>query len=150
MNIVKKITVKGVMDDKIPAPEKGKPKALCHVFGVVRSAKGSSTTFGPYIRFSGTFEAINLETGEQFHSGTLILPGIAESLLFGACGEHPEASVEFAFEIGVKASNSPVKYDFTVKSLIDQRGADPLKALRDQTVHMRPGLPAPSDSVSEA
>ncbi len=135
--IVKKITVKGVVGDRIAKPEKA--VALCHIYGVCNGFKAGQTQYGNFVKFSGRFEGMNLETGEVQASGALILPGIAENLLAGVVGENE--SVEFAFEIGIKPSKSPVGYDFTVKSLIEHRGSDPLASLRDQVAN---ALPAPA------
>jgi len=130
MDIVSKITVKGICG-ALKEPEK--PVKLLQVYGLVRSSEVGKTTYGEYIRFRGNFEAVNLETGQMYQSGALILPAIAESLLYGAAASLEEGSaLRFAFEIGIKPSKSPTGYDYTVTPLVEGSENDPLADLRSQ------------------
>lgn len=143
--IVKKITVKGIVGEKIERPEKARPVA--HIYGTVNAMKPGQTQYGNFVRFIGRFEGVNLETGDVTASGALILPGIAENLLAGAISADQAEAVDFAFEVGVKPSKSPVGYDFTVRSLIEHRGADPLAAIRHEMETMR-SLPSPEKAAT--
>ena len=51
-------------------------------------------------------------------------------------------SIEFAVEVGVKPSDSPIGYEYTVKNLIKPTGGDPLAALRDKVQTLALAAPA--------
>lgn len=141
-SIAKKITVKGLVPDLKDidrATLKGN-KPLVHVYGIARGFTPDSSQYGDYIRFNGDFEGVNLETGEAQRAGSMILPEIAQNLLHGVMNAEGNNAVEFALEIGIKPSKSPVGYDYTVKPLIESVEADPLKALRGAS---QKALPAP-------
>jgi hypothetical protein len=133
--IVKKITVKAVSGG-LEKPEK--PTPIMTVYGLLTDSKPDHSDYGDYIRFSGNFEAVNMSNGEHFRSGRLILPGIAEGLLQGALEQEGVESVQFALEIGIKPSKSPVGYDYTVKPLIETSENDPLADMRGKL-----SLPSP-------
>jgi len=141
--ILKKITVKAVCG-QLDKPEKA--TAIMTIFGLIRQATPDKSDYGDYVRFKGQFEAVDLETGSVYQSGTLILPEIAEGLLFGAVsGMDEDTQLQFALEIGLKPSKSPTGYDYTVKPLTDQGTADPLADLRAKLA-----LPSPQvDNVAK-
>lgn len=140
--IVKKITVKTVCG-KFEKPSKA--SKLMTVYGLANEAKADSSDYGDYVRFKGNFEAVNLATGEVFKSGSMILPEIAEQILSGALSGEDVNGVQFALEIGIKPSTSPVGYDYSVKPVIDTGENDPLADLRGKL-----SLPAPKgDAVNQ-
>lgn len=142
--ILKKITVKAVYGE-IEAPEKGHSKPLITVYGNARRATTESTTFGDYVKFLGMFESVNMDSGEVFQSGALIVPGIVENLIFGALGSDENISgVQFAFEIGVKSDKTPTGYSYTVKSLVQPAKDDVLADLRGKLA-----LPSPKEKVAQ-
>lgn len=129
--ILKKITVKGVCGE-IEKPEK--EIGLMTVYGLANSGTPDSSQYGDYVRFNGQFEAVDHKTGELFQSGTMIIPGIGEVLLYGALSNIGEdgGSLRFAFEFGIKPSKSPTGYDYTLKPLTESNASDPLADLRAQ------------------
>jgi len=130
-NIVKKITIKSVCGEtKAPADDKNHP--LMTVFGLAKKCEPSTTQYGEYIKFSGAFEAVNLATGEVVVAGQMILPQVVESLIFNALDQENTEGVQFAFELGVKADKNPRGYIYTVKSLVEPSGSDPLADLRSK------------------
>lgn len=154
MEVVRKITVKLVNGNKRPAhfPEEDKPGTKRHVMtiiGRVAEAKEASSLLpngdsSPYIRFRGKFAAWNGEMGEgiEYNSGTAILPNVAGDYLAGALIGEEIQSVDFAFRIGVKKSDSPVGYDYTCEPLIQEaEDADPLKALQAKVRAAQKALP---------
>lgn len=144
---VKKLTMKGIVPD-LSEQEIKKPTPLAHIFGVARKFKNDRTTYGDFIRFYGSFEAVNVQDGTVQKSGSMILPPIAENLLAGGLAQEGTEAVEFAFEIGVKPSKSPVGYDYTVKPLVENRDTDPLAALREASQQAQKALPAPEKKVA--
>lgn len=91
--------------------------------------------------FIGTFEGINLETGEVFRSGKLYMPGgvteVMETALRSAQKEDDKASISFAFEVrSVKAGN-PIGYSYEAKAIKPPEVEDELAEIRKLLV----GLP---------
>jgi hypothetical protein len=145
----RKITVKGVMGEKVDIEEllktADKRQDLCTVYGIARKFKPDQSDMGSFIRFYGRFRAVNLKTGETTEAGQAILPGIVQDGLYGAMGggEADVTEVQFAVRIGVKYNKEAVtKYVYTVESLQAPAENDPL-ALLESTLTDRKSLPAP-------
>lgn len=136
VEFLKKITVKGVCGAIDTKPEKA--AAIMTVYGLANEAKADRSDYGDYVRFGGSFEAVDMNSGKAYRSGRMILPGIAEGLLAGALSQDNTESVQFALEIGIKPSKSPVGYDYTVKPLVEVGENDPLADLRGKLA-----LPSP-------
>lgn len=134
MDILRKITVKNVagkvsIEKLLAAP--GKKLTLMRVWGVARKAKPDQSDLGSFVRFLGAFRALNVETGQMFQSGALILPGVAQDLLMGALDGDNVQEVQFAFEIGVHYDPEAVtKYVYDVKSLVEPAEDDPLERMQ--------------------
>jgi hypothetical protein len=144
------------------------PHMLLHVLGIARSFKTGSSNYGFFQKFSGDFEAINLETGEVFRSNNLMLPAVAEMLLKSALidagaeagragdrgipdreGKAATVPVEFAYAIGVKpgkpregAQESYAGYEYTVESLTTSKRSDALQSLRKVSLTAREAMKA--------
>lgn len=143
--LLKKLTVKGILggklDSVIPLDDIKKQKTVkvCRIVGRANKAKPDSSKLGDFVRFGGEFLGINLLTGEMFASGAAILPGIAESAVYGAMGGlndkgQSDATVEFAFEVGAKYDETAAtKYVYTVTPLTEPKPSDPMKALLEAT-----------------
>lgn len=133
MQILRKITLKNVagkvdIEKVLAAPNKCMP--LMKVYGVARKAAPGQTDLGPFVKFGGSFRAVNSLTGEMFEAGILILPGIAQDLLLGALDGGDVESVNFGFAISVKYSpESAAKYEYDVSSLLAPAVDDPLERL---------------------
>ena len=143
--LLKKLTVKGILgaklDSVIPIEDLKKQRTVkvCRIIGRANKAKPDSSKLGDFIRFGGEFLGINLLSGEIYAAGAAILPGIAESAVYGAMGQmndkgQSESTVEFAFEIGAKYDETAAtKYVYTVIPLTDPKPSDPMKALLEST-----------------
>lgn len=141
---LRKITAKGVLG-AIEKPSK--PTALFRVYGVINGHELKPATqegYKPSHKFEGTFEAVNLKTGEIFEAPVCYLPSPYDSILartvdaIVAKSEFP--SVEFALEVGVTPSNKGnTGYEWTTKPIVKPGANDPLIGLRDQVK----ALPAP-------
>lgn len=139
--LLKKLTVKGIMGVKVDTHleeiKKRKSLPLCRIIGRADKARPDSSKLGDFVRFYGEFVGVNLMTGERFDSGSAILPGIAESAVFGMLGQlndkgQAENTVEFAFEIAAKYDETAAtKYVYAVTPLLEPKPSDPMKALLD-------------------
>jgi|SRR5579872_676733 len=90
-----------------------------------------------YTYFVGTFEGVNMQTGEVQRSGKMFLPKGISEIVEDAVRKASDAdgkltaSLDFAFELrSIKASN-PIGYSYKVLSLKSPAQVDELKALRD-------------------
>ena len=144
----RKMTVKGILGakvdtleviEKLIAAKSAKPVPLCRIIGRANKAKPDTSKLGDFVRFGGEFIGVNLLTGERSVSGSAILPGIAESAVYGQMANlndkgQAETTVEFAFEIGAKFdATAATKYVYTVLPLLDVKTSDPMTALLAKT-----------------
>lgn len=142
MKLVKKITVKTCVGN-IRAIAKdmadGDERVLLRVLGLVSDTKVGETEMGSYTRFIGPCQAFQVgadgEITEEFRSGAAILPDVASDSIADALAhmqaQNPDATLEFAFDIGIKADeSSTVGYVYTCAPLAEMGEADPLAALR--------------------
>ena len=154
-NLITKITVKNVcgtpdLEDILKAP--GRQIELMDVFGLARKMVPGESQYGPYVKFSGVFKAINLQTGEAVQSGACILPGTAQEMLAGAFSDDT-TEVKFGFKITVKADKSSkgTGYSFIVTPLTEASENDPLIMLENQIKQERQrALAAPADKAAKA
>lgn len=145
-NIVSKITVKNVygkIDIEKLLKEKNKQIELMDVFGLVRKSVPGSSDYGDYVKFRGSFKAVNLETGESVQSGALILPRIGEEVLQGAMSDDVN-EVQFGFRIVAKYDADAVtKYTFQIIPLMNPAENDPLVLLESKIAEDFKKLAAP-------
>lgn len=151
MQVINKITTSDIIGRKMTIKEviqwdtenPGQTKPLYRVFGIASSAVGDSTKYGEFFRIYGQFKAINIETGEEFGSMQVILPGALERMIAGQL-TNGATGLQFGFEIGVKADEtSQIGYSFTASSLLAAGNA--LSALEEQINANAPALPAPGN-----
>jgi hypothetical protein len=142
MNLLSKVSFKAVcgvpemqaatFQDETGATKtalRGIEKQYMRVVGIVRGTKTTTSQYGDSIEFQGEFEAINMLTAEVYNGSKLFLPQIAEGFLFSAVSCAEGNAVEFAFDIGIKPSATPMGYEYTIKPLIEQTQESPLKKL---------------------
>jgi hypothetical protein len=138
--IVKKITAKVVCGrisieklidfNKVHGKDAVMP--LFDVVGMASDSVAGMTDTGPYVKLLGLFRAVNVETGERFRSGAVILPGGANDMVYGALKGLGEAggSVEFSFKIGIQRDESSATgYVYVVGQVYQQGQGDALDAL---------------------
>lgn len=139
--MLRKLSVKTICGDQ-KAPEKA--TGLFQCYGVAQGLRTGNTTYGPWLAFTGNFEAVRSKDGRKFFGTQIFLPEPAQSMMAGhlkvAQEEDKTATIAFAFEIGIKPNDTPVGYEYTIKPLIKPSGNDPLAALRQQLA----ALPAPA------
>ena len=135
---VKKLTVRDILGGApnikaIINHDEANPGAelwLVEIIGIATAYRPGTVkdTGQPYIRFLGSFQGTNLETGQMFQSGSCILPGAIPDLLFGAL--QMGNAVQFGFKIGVKfEQKAATKYVYVVESMTEQSSTDPLAQL---------------------
>ena len=163
MEIIGKISLKGI-GAQPAANSVTDSHDVAHIYGTARRFLIGTTTYGDYTKFQGDFEAVNTSNGETFRSNSLVLPELVEKMLVAAllaegakagkvktqntpevAGGEAQAPVEFAFAIGVRKTETKEGsvsrgYEYTIRPLIQLKGADPLAHLRDQVK----ALPAPN------
>lgn len=142
--VLRKISAKTVMagaSQKIGDFAKNKnATGIFQVYGMAHKVRRGESDNGPWLGLVGRFEAVRIEDGETFAAPQCFLPEPMSSMIAEELDvEDGPDSVQFAFEIGVKKSDSPVGYEYTTKPVIEAGGADPLADLRKQL----PALPKP-------
>jgi hypothetical protein len=121
--------------------------AIFQVYGMAHKVRRGESDNGPWVGLVGRFEAVRIEDGVLYAATQCFLPEPMSSMIAEELdgGEDSPDSVQFAFEIGVKKSDSPVGYEYTTKPVIEAGGADPLADLRKQL----PKLPAPKKKAGK-
>lgn len=105
---------------------------IMRVYGIAKKIITGTTHFGDWLGFIGSFEAINLQTGESFASGKCFLPVNISNMLSGAFQKDVE-TIRFGYEISVKYNeDNACKYEFIVKSLIAPTEDNPIALLRGE------------------
>lgn len=124
--------------EEIAQKAKGKAVAVARVYGIARGMAQGETDIGPYWKFDGEFEAVNLVSRTTHRARALVLPQVAESFvqesLSSAKIENPEATVTIGMDITVsehKSSKGGTKFKYGVSPLTEA-GSDPLTALGKQ------------------
>lgn len=114
------------------------------VFGIARKFKPGTSTYGDYIKFTGSFKATNLQTKEVFQAASIILPRFLEEQLFSVMGADVQNDIQFAFRIGVQYDDKGArKYQYSAASLLKPAENDPLSMLEKTVVDAAKALPAP-------
>jgi len=140
-SIISKITMASIRCNPGAVKNEGAPNPLplARIYGAVNEVKPKpdKVTGQVYISFVGTFEAINLQSGEVYKSGVMYLPaGISEQFEKAIDAQKDKAgddnvSMEFAFEIGSIPSKNPAGYSYQARALRSAAAIDPLKELRE-------------------
>lgn len=153
MEILRKLTIKTAGFD-IPAVKAAlgdnKTADLLKIAGFTTEARPGQTDKGEYVKFIGTFRAVNLQTGEAYESATAIFPSFIAETLAAALAQSQE--VEFGLLIGAKANATSVTgYEYTVRPLIEAKVSDKMGALIAAAGLDAPvALPAPAAEAPAA
>lgn len=132
VNFIKKITVKNVCGKIEPPKQKGKSVPVMRLFGLVTHYDIRESQYGPSPRFKGQFEALSLldKSAKPLRSGTLYVPEVVSDMILAAFPDGEIRTVQFAVEIGVKADDSTIGYQYEVRPLIHHEDTDPLANVR--------------------
>lgn len=147
----KKITVKTMglstrqLEEIAVGRDNGNPLSVVRVWGLVKTAKAGTTSFGTYLTFSGEIAALNLVDGKEARSQMLIVPPQAETIISGMLDKATKdgGAAQVALEITVTENTSEqarqgrgTKFCYGVKPIIEPSGEDALTT-------MAKALPAP-------
>lgn len=138
LNLNKGAIQTAVKDPADPSKNLPTPVRIAQLFGRADSAELVTSAMGDSYRFNGSFQAINVLTGEEFAARQCFLPRLAEGMVITAMeDEHgnPSRSVEFAFWLMAKgdqpgAKQSAVGYSYSVEPVLNEGVKDPLQRLR--------------------
>lgn len=132
----------------------GEPATLARLRGICKGTVlrviPSQTKGGAdqeFIGIVGSFEAVNLETGEVFQSGVLYLPGGIHEMIISVLQGMPEdeaAEVKFIVDLIAVPAKNPRGYSWQVRPVVEMALAhDPLDELREMEMKAKLRLPAP-------
>lgn len=142
MKLLNKITVKDVVGGikkgwlTEDAPE---TRGLMRIIGQCEKVQVGMGDNGEWYKFHGTFEAIDIATGEVFRSGKCCLPALCTDVITSVMSNKDVKSADFAFDIGIRKTSTVVGYEYTCQPLFDVAASDPLAGLKATL----PALPAP-------
>lgn len=118
MEILNKITVKGVCGELEGKLGDLKEMAVMKIIGVVKDKEEVKTQYGTSWRLKGEFKATNMQTKTEYFSANCFLPGLAEDLVVGQMEPHADNALQFAFVVGIKAAKNAKGYEYSVIPLI--------------------------------
>lgn len=118
MEILNKITIKGICPDIETVLGDQKEKAIARIIGIVKDKEEVLGPYGKSYRLKGEFKATNLINKNEFFSSACFLPGLAEDLVLGQMDPQADNAIQFAFIIGIKAAKNKAGYEFSVQPLI--------------------------------
>lgn len=154
-NYKNKITISQIGGNPTRAKSEKKRVAVCQIYGIATGLKAVDAPNGDtFIAILGNFEAVNMETGDVYRSGTMYLPSgfheviqsQLESLAENREGRSDKPQVEFALAIDAEPANNPSGYSYVARSLVPPAKADPLSALRAQA---HKALPPPVRQLTD-
>lgn len=165
----KKITVKDVIGKVIPALKKAgltedtddensvtgvtfpMNTPILRVIGQVTGYTTGEGDNGPWVKFRGDFQGINLLTGEECRSRACHVPDLIGDDIVSALQQEGNTAVEFAVDITVSPYGGAQGYSYTVLPLVDVARDDPLdrlKALVDEKAPLN-SLPGPENKAKD-
>ena len=115
----------------------GKKKTIAvRVYGRTFDMKADATDMGPFIKFIGEFEAVNLIDKSKYRSKTLIIPQVAEQFMADAVSaakaDDPNAVAQFGLDITIEENRSTkggCKFKYGVQPLVDAPKRDALSQI---------------------
>lgn len=134
----------------------GKEVPILRVVGQVNGFKAGESDNGSYVELKGTFQGLNLITGEVVNNvARCILPNAISEPLAAALANGSTESADFAVEISVAYQESAaVMYVFSARSLMKSAPAAPvqdiLARLEASGVRMTAPLALAAPTLSDA
>jgi len=130
---------------------------IMDVFGLAVGVKTGNKDFGGEMRewagLTGTFECVNVATGEAMRASTLFIPEIALTPIRVALDSTGKGVSVAMRLLAVEAKNPKpggAFYEYRVESLLAQAENDPIAMIKAQVEKERAALPAPSKSRAES
>lgn len=110
-----------------------KQEKLFSVYGLASGLQVGESSYGGWECLTGSFEAVNLATGEVFQSPRCFLPHTAHGMIASQFKTGADGiSVKFALEIGIKPAATSVGYEYTVTPLVKPSEDDAMAQLRGE------------------
>lgn len=131
IELLSKISPKSVCG-KIEKDPKDKT-ILFTVFGIASGIQAGESNMGPWECLTGQFEAVRATDGAVFQAGRCFLPSVAHNPIAGklkALADDDGKAVRFALQVGIKPSDSPVGYEYTVLPVLNPVEDDAMADLR--------------------
>ena len=134
MKLINKLSVKAIIGGKgnileTVMKDKEAEHVVARILGIATGIKTGEGDNGPWTGLTGTFKGVNVTTGEEFQSGVLFMPNVAQDMVTGALMADTKA-VEFGFEITAKYDEtSATSYVYSARPLFESSESDPLKML---------------------
>lgn len=144
MQKVGKISVKTVFG-KVEKP--AEKFAAIRFLGIARRMSTGESQFGPWVKFHGDFQAINLTTGEEFVAKQALFPAVISDDLAAMLADESVNEASFGFDLYIAPNDAPIGYEYSAESLIEQQESNPLALLAQSIAKPLPALSAP-DSVT--
>lgn len=145
--IVKRITSSTLIGGKAEiqrialSVENGQSVDLYNVFGRAYDIQSGATQYGPWVALLGTFEAINLMTGEVVNATKLFVPDVLANLVAAAL--KPGAgmqNMDLAYCVIVKRDDKAATgYVYHARPLLPPDETDPLEEMRRRLIAL-PGM----------
>jgi hypothetical protein len=135
-SLIGKITMRTLGLSPAKFVQDGKVTPIAQIYGIAQKIQivEDKVRGDSFESIRGQFEAVNLETGEIYQSGTLYLPsGIHDLVASAVRGLDPDdrkAAIRFKLEIGVVKSSNPAGYSYEARNLVKASEVDPLADLR--------------------
>lgn len=148
MEILSKITLKTIGCQPKPNSVQ-KMATLATIYGIAQRYKIGTSNYGEFTKFQGDFEAVRVADGETFRSAALLLPPIIGDMLRATVDKADDTGVQFGVEIGVKPSDVPIGYEYSVKPVFKTDAADALAHLRDSVLKSLPAPETPTEKPAK-
>jgi hypothetical protein len=137
--MVGKITISNLGCIPAAAVVEGQTSPIARIYGIASGIKSvvDKNRGDVYESITGSFEGVNLKTGNIYQASVVYLPagihGLLENAVKGIvdeAGKQQFNSVKFALEIGVVKAKNPAGYSYEAKSLVPAVVDDPLAEMR--------------------
>lgn len=132
MALVKKISAKTIIGDikkLCKTREDGDVIDLANFYGRATGFKTGTTDFGAWTAFTGNFEAVNRQTGEEFQARQIFLVEPLQGMLLDQLSA--SESVDFACVLSIVVNEKlPTGYEYRVTPITEIKRSDELEALR--------------------
>lgn len=133
--------------EKTAVAAAGETVSVLRIVGSLTGSEAQQSSYGPYVAFDGEFAGVNLASGQEYRSGKLILPQVAEAPLnqILSSREDETVKVKFAIDLTVienKSLKGGTKFKYGVTPLIESSQDDELGK-------MLKSLPAPGPKAGK-
>jgi len=127
--------------EKVAVAAAGQEVPVLRIVGFLTGATVAQSSYGPYTSFEGEIAGTNILSGQEYRSGKLILPSVAEAPLLSIVNNREDDTMRVRFAVDVtvtenKSLKGGTKFKYGVRPLIEPSQDDELSK-------MMKSLPAP-------